>query len=397
MSRIRVLDLAKELNIDTKTALAKLGDLGIQVKNHFNAVGDSEADKLRVYIRSGRNPDKEAAKSANKVIIRRRAETPRAEDSSGGEEGSEASSAVEISVREPEQRAPAPAPIAAAPVEVFRDEPPSPSIKRDVERPPAAEFSSRSQESAATPPTRPETAASGGDAPTSVEARPSGATASAVPPPVATPQVAANASTVTATSKQESSVKPTGSPSAPAPSATILRSGPTPPPTPAPSAGATVLSRPQQDPSASATIVRQAPQPGAGATIIRRGEVPGSGPGVSTYRPEGRNQTGYRSDSFKPEGGYRTEGGGYSRPARWPWLCTPCARRSPNAWRLRCSSSRRCSWRRRLRSPSGGCSRRLRPPSGGCSRRLRPPSGRCSWRIRPPSGWLRCSGCWYHS
>lgn len=73
MSRLRVLDIAKELKLDTKTVIAKLNDLGIQVKNHFNAISDIEADKLRAYLRSGRNPEKEAAaKPASKVVIRRR-------------------------------------------------------------------------------------------------------------------------------------------------------------------------------------------------------------------------------------------------------------------------------------------------------------------------------------
>lgn len=73
MSRLRVLDIAKELKLDTKTVIVKLNDLGIQVKNHFNAISDIEADKLRSYLRSGRNPEKEAAaKPASKVVIRRR-------------------------------------------------------------------------------------------------------------------------------------------------------------------------------------------------------------------------------------------------------------------------------------------------------------------------------------
>lgn len=76
MSRLRVLDIAKELKLDTKTIIAKLNDLGIQVKNHFNAISDIEADKLRAYLRSGRNPEKEAAaKPASKVVIRRRTDS----------------------------------------------------------------------------------------------------------------------------------------------------------------------------------------------------------------------------------------------------------------------------------------------------------------------------------
>lgn len=75
MSRLRVLDIAKELKLDTKTAIAKLGELGVQVKNHFNAISDIEADKLRAYVRTGKNPEKESAnKATSRVVIRRRSD-----------------------------------------------------------------------------------------------------------------------------------------------------------------------------------------------------------------------------------------------------------------------------------------------------------------------------------
>ena len=78
MSRIRVLDLAKELGIETKAAIIKLQELGIQVKNHFNAISETEAAKLRAFHRSGKNPEKEAAQkaAASKLIIRRKVDVP---------------------------------------------------------------------------------------------------------------------------------------------------------------------------------------------------------------------------------------------------------------------------------------------------------------------------------
>lgn len=80
MSRIRVLDLAKELNLDTKTTILKLQEVGVQVKNHFNAISDAEADKVRAFVRTGKPAaDKDSGKTAGKVVIRRRAaevETP---------------------------------------------------------------------------------------------------------------------------------------------------------------------------------------------------------------------------------------------------------------------------------------------------------------------------------
>lgn len=76
MSRIRVLDLAKELGIDTKTAIVKLQEIGIQVKNHFNALSDEDAAKLRQYHKTGKGSEKDggAQKSSQKLIIRRKVE-----------------------------------------------------------------------------------------------------------------------------------------------------------------------------------------------------------------------------------------------------------------------------------------------------------------------------------
>jgi translation initiation factor IF-2 len=117
MSRLRVLDIAKELKLDTKTVITKLQDLGIQVKNHFNAVSDIEADKLRAYLRSGKNPEKESAsKTTSKVVIRRRSESvtdaPASEASaaSSDTESAKAYEAEAETVQEPTQhKEPAPA------------------------------------------------------------------------------------------------------------------------------------------------------------------------------------------------------------------------------------------------------------------------------------------------
>lgn len=76
MARIRVLDLAKELGIETKVAIAKLQELGISVKNHFNALSDGDATKLRnLYSKSKKTVEKEASQKApSKLIIRRKVE-----------------------------------------------------------------------------------------------------------------------------------------------------------------------------------------------------------------------------------------------------------------------------------------------------------------------------------
>lgn len=71
MSRIRVLDLAKELGLDTKSAIVKLQEIGIQVKNHFNALSEADADRFRNFVKSGGRTDKSSG-SAKRMIIRRR-------------------------------------------------------------------------------------------------------------------------------------------------------------------------------------------------------------------------------------------------------------------------------------------------------------------------------------
>lgn len=67
MSRIRVMELAKELGLENKVAIAKLEEVGIHVKNHFNALTDLEAEKLRSYVRTGKSPER-----PQKMVIRRR-------------------------------------------------------------------------------------------------------------------------------------------------------------------------------------------------------------------------------------------------------------------------------------------------------------------------------------
>ncbi|WGL61128.1 translation initiation factor IF-2 [Pigmentibacter sp. JX0631] len=99
MSRIRVLDLAKELGIETKAAIIKLQELGIQVKNHFNAISETEAAKLRAFHRSGKNPEKEAAQkaAASKLIIRRKVEvSPESGEESQEKSNQDANEKVEV-------------------------------------------------------------------------------------------------------------------------------------------------------------------------------------------------------------------------------------------------------------------------------------------------------------
>lgn len=68
MSRIRVIDLAKELNQETKVVMAKLLDLGISVKTHFNALEEKDSQRVRALFK----PSQQLSKAGPRVIIRRR-------------------------------------------------------------------------------------------------------------------------------------------------------------------------------------------------------------------------------------------------------------------------------------------------------------------------------------
>ena len=82
MGKIKMYELAKELNLTSKEILEKANELGIEVKSHMSAIDDSDADKIRkkyskIETKQEKNTKKEE-KSAKKeekkqtpVIIRR--------------------------------------------------------------------------------------------------------------------------------------------------------------------------------------------------------------------------------------------------------------------------------------------------------------------------------------
>ena len=82
LGKIKMYELAKELNLTSKEILEKANELGIEVKSHMSAIDDSDADKIRkkyskIETKQEKNTKKEE-KSAKKeekkqtpVIIRR--------------------------------------------------------------------------------------------------------------------------------------------------------------------------------------------------------------------------------------------------------------------------------------------------------------------------------------
>jgi len=81
-AKIRVYELAKELNIDNKVAMTKLKAMGFEVASHQSTLSLEQAEKLRADIKGAVAPSaaKPTAAGAPKVVLRRRkAEEPAAE------------------------------------------------------------------------------------------------------------------------------------------------------------------------------------------------------------------------------------------------------------------------------------------------------------------------------
>src|SRR5919108_6489335 len=57
MSKIRINDLARELEVKSKTILDALPEIGVtEKKTHSSSLEDHEADKVRAYLRAGSEP-----------------------------------------------------------------------------------------------------------------------------------------------------------------------------------------------------------------------------------------------------------------------------------------------------------------------------------------------------
>lgn len=311
MSRIRVMELAKELGMDNKTAIAKLAEVGVQVKNHFNALTDTEAEKLRAVVRSGKSPDKSGGAAAGRVIIRRR---PTEEASGGG------------------TAAPEPSPTEAAPQ-------PKVLIRRRSEIGTDAALPAQATESSSAASAQESAAA---------EHSPVENVVAPVERAAAAPDLGASSEKfekpqtleVSTSSAETATPSPaTAAPSHEASAPINLASEPTSKGIVA-RAGAPTTAAPSSRPSASsasssggATIVRRAPEREAGAVIVRRG-APSDAPHPqnSSYTPNS-SQYGRRPGPGSSQGdGYRSQpryGGNSSsddrdsREARGPYVARP--------------------------------------------------------------------------
>ncbi len=73
MTRLRVHELAKELNIENKELIDRIEKLGLQVKNHMSTLSDSTVLKLRQQMSEVRPvSEKVEEKRIGREVIRRR-------------------------------------------------------------------------------------------------------------------------------------------------------------------------------------------------------------------------------------------------------------------------------------------------------------------------------------
>ncbi len=120
MAKRRVYELARELNMTNKELLDKLGELGIEVKNHMSSLEDDETGRIKDSL-FGRKEKADIEDTRVRPNIIRRRRKPRKEEESAGPEAAEANDAAHETAPEPPEPAPGkpaeekePEPVAAA-------------------------------------------------------------------------------------------------------------------------------------------------------------------------------------------------------------------------------------------------------------------------------------------
>jgi translation initiation factor IF-2 len=78
MAKLRVYELAKELEVDNKDLLERISSLGIQVKGHMSSLDEEQAQLLRDTV-SGRSEQRVEEKRVRRGVIRRRRKIVRTE------------------------------------------------------------------------------------------------------------------------------------------------------------------------------------------------------------------------------------------------------------------------------------------------------------------------------
>ncbi len=102
MARVRVYELARDLNVDSKTMMTRLKSMGIEVASHQSTLTDEQVVLIRKAITSGA-PAKAEAKSTTVVIRRRRRPGEEEEAQEAAPPATEAPAAVANELATPSQ------------------------------------------------------------------------------------------------------------------------------------------------------------------------------------------------------------------------------------------------------------------------------------------------------
>jgi translation initiation factor IF-2 len=78
MAKLRVYELAKELDMPNKDLVDKISSLGIQIKGHMSSLDEEEAQLVRDTI-TGKSQQLIVEKRVRRGVIRRRRKVVRAE------------------------------------------------------------------------------------------------------------------------------------------------------------------------------------------------------------------------------------------------------------------------------------------------------------------------------
>ena len=127
MTKIRVHELAKELNVPNKEVMKKLEEMGIFVPNHMSTLAPAEEDKVRVAF--GQKPvHARPAAPKKRVVVRKRPQADPQAEGAGTPESAKAAAPAK-----------AEAPVAEPKAEVKPQEEPKAEVKEEVKQEPKAE------------------------------------------------------------------------------------------------------------------------------------------------------------------------------------------------------------------------------------------------------------------
>ena len=143
MARMRVHELAKELNMTNRDLIERILKLGIVVKNHMSTLSDAAVQKIRQQFEETRTETVEEKRIGRAVIRRRKKVTPEEELPAAAPSAEEPVTAAEeemprAPVEAPEQPAGVPEELAAAPVSVREAPPEEEVVMGEVGAEPAA-------------------------------------------------------------------------------------------------------------------------------------------------------------------------------------------------------------------------------------------------------------------